>query len=165
MHLPKPILHRLLMSQNHLSNHCCQQDTQQTEELQNAIKTAALKLYLAELRRISALINLNFFIMKAIGGRCFLERAGHPPLRIMKPARCCNPWVSLLISSRGLRRRIRLGPQSVEGLGEGTYFITGTDGGRIVIEVPKYPGQPTCPHPPAASAGTLPKSGNDYIAV
>ena len=158
MNLPKPILHRLLMNQNHLSNPCCQQDNQQTEELQNAIKTAALKLYLAELRRISALINLNFFIIKAIGGRCFLELAGHPPLRILKPARCCNPWVSLLISTRGLRRRIRLGPQSVEGLGEGTYFITGTDGGRISFEVPKYPDQPTCPHPPAASAVTPPEN-------
>src|ERR1035437_8590825 len=107
MHFPKPIQPRLLMCQNYQPYNGCREDNQQNDELKIIIHEAALRLYLADLRRISALINLHLAIIRAIGGRCYLERAGLPLLRITKPACCRNHWIDLPVVDLGRPRRIR----------------------------------------------------------
>jgi len=149
------------MCQNYQPNNDCREDNQQNDALKIIMHEAARRLYLAELRRISALINLHLAIVRANGGRCYLERVGHPLLRIIKPALCRNHWIDLPVVDQGSRRRIRLGPGYVDGLGEGAHFIVGSDGGRVGFEVPNHPHQVSRPHPPAASAATFPENPGD----
>ena len=146
------------MCQNIQPNNNCQNDLRQSDDPMQTIYKAAWKLYFAELRKVVAQINLHLAIVGAAGGRSFLERAGHPTVRITKPARCCSPWIAIYTSWHGRRKRVRLGQQSAECIGEGPYFIVGSDGGRFAFEVPKAPIQPSLAHPPAASAATPPEN-------
>jgi hypothetical protein len=82
-------------------------------------------------------------------------------MRIIKPACCHGHWIDLTVVCDRRRRRIRLGPryleglgEGIEGLGEGTYFIVGSDGGRVAFKVPGHPWESARPHLPAASAVT-----------
>ena len=153
------------MCQNYQPHNGCPEDNQQNDELKRIIHEAALKLYLADLRRISALINLHLAIVRTNGGRCYLERFGHPPLRILKPACCHNHWIDMPVVDHGRRKRIRLGPRYVEGLGEGAYFIVGTDGGRAAFEVPNHPHQISRPRTRSKGSASFRKEASLNLLI
>ena len=99
----------------------------------------AIYRYLDELDRISKFVNGFYNDIKAKGGQCYLERPGDLCLRIVKPSYCRYRWIALPVIENGRRKIIRFGPKHVGGIGEGQYFLTGTDGCRIPFEVPTYP--------------------------